>query len=145
MKHNKHIGVYGVCLKDKKILFIKKSRGPYKGLYDLPGGGIEFDEDVNDALQREFVEEVGTQILSNEFLQACAHTSLWDDDGLQTKTLHVGLYYEVALASHSIKTEEDGHDSLGTAWLEVSEITENNISPIAHKALQTYLQQNVQA
>lgn len=33
-----HFGVYGVCLKDEKLLCILKTRGPYQGRYDLPGG-----------------------------------------------------------------------------------------------------------
>jgi len=39
-----HVGAYGILIKDGKILLIKKSRGAYKGMYDLPGGGIEFGE-----------------------------------------------------------------------------------------------------
>lgn len=33
-----YIGVYGIILNEGKILLIKKARGPYKGMYDLPGG-----------------------------------------------------------------------------------------------------------
>jgi len=39
-----YIGVYGIIINEGKILFIKKSRGPYKGMYDLPGGGVEYGE-----------------------------------------------------------------------------------------------------
>ncbi|MGE5672489.1 MAG: NUDIX domain-containing protein, partial [Mycobacterium leprae] len=37
-------GAYGVCIVDGRVLVIRKAKGPYKGLYDLPGGGIEFGE-----------------------------------------------------------------------------------------------------
>ena len=33
-----HIGIYGICIIDNKLLCIKKARGPYKNRFDLPGG-----------------------------------------------------------------------------------------------------------
>lgn len=53
-----HFGVYGICTKGDEVLVIKKGRGPYKGLYDLPGGRIEFGERIEIAIKREFEEEV---------------------------------------------------------------------------------------
>ena len=67
MKQLKHIGVYGLLLKDNKILLIKKCGGPYDGKLDLPGGTIEFNEDIEEALIREFKEEVGIDILDLQY------------------------------------------------------------------------------
>jgi 8-oxo-dGTP pyrophosphatase MutT (NUDIX family) len=39
-----HVGVYGIYIKNNAVLMIKKSRGPYKGMYDLPGGRMEQGE-----------------------------------------------------------------------------------------------------
>ena len=36
-----HKGVYGIIRKGNQILLIRKARGPYTGLYDLPGGSPE--------------------------------------------------------------------------------------------------------
>ena len=33
-----HFGVYGVFVKDDKLLCINKTAGPYQNRYDLPGG-----------------------------------------------------------------------------------------------------------
>lgn len=52
MIENKHLGAYGIVIKDEKILLIKKCRGPYLGKLDLPGGTVEFCERVEDALKR---------------------------------------------------------------------------------------------
>ena len=54
-----HFGVYGSIVKDGKILLIKKSRGPYTGLYDLPGGSQEQGESHLETLKREIMEETG--------------------------------------------------------------------------------------
>ena len=39
-----------------------EGRGPYTGLLDLPGGGIEYGEKTDDTIRREFMEEVGVAI-----------------------------------------------------------------------------------
>lgn len=53
-----HLGVYAVITNAKnQILLIKKSRGPYKGMLDLPGGGPEFHETFEQTLEREVMEE----------------------------------------------------------------------------------------
>lgn len=33
-----HFGVYGVCFRERKLLCINKTTGPYKNRFDLPGG-----------------------------------------------------------------------------------------------------------
>ena len=62
-----NFGVYGICIKDDQVLVIKKGRGPYKGLYDLPGGRIEFGEKAEEALRREFEEEVSVAVSKQIF------------------------------------------------------------------------------
>ena len=59
-----HFGVYGIFKEDKKILLIKKARGPYTGLYDLPGGSQEAGESFEETLKREFLEETGLTLKS---------------------------------------------------------------------------------
>lgn len=45
-------GVYGVAKETGNILLVIQKSGPFGGLFDLPGGGIEFGEDPNQALHR---------------------------------------------------------------------------------------------
>ena len=127
-----HFGVYGICVESNKVLVIKKGRGPYKGLYDLPGGRIEFGESVETALRREIEEEVGSTITNLSFLgyneYFCDFTN---DKGEDKKFHHVGLYFVVTCDTSAIKTDADGHDSLGAQFVDVSSINENNCSQIA--------------
>jgi 8-oxo-dGTP pyrophosphatase MutT (NUDIX family) len=68
MEQISRFGAYGILLKDSKILLTLKRRGPYQGLWDLPGGGIEFGETPEQALKRELLEEVSTVAERFEFL-----------------------------------------------------------------------------
>lgn len=56
---HRHLGVYGIGVRSGKMLLIRKKRDPYAGRYDLPGGTVEPDETLAEALRREFREETG--------------------------------------------------------------------------------------
>jgi len=60
---DEHFGVYGLVFNsDKtKLLLVKKTRGPYTDLYDLPGGTPEHEESNIQTLEREFIEELGVK------------------------------------------------------------------------------------
>lgn len=49
--------VYGILIEDGKLLLSKQWDG-----YDLPGGGVEIDETIEQSLVREFMEETGMEI-----------------------------------------------------------------------------------
>lgn len=50
---------YGLILRNKRILLVKATM---HGLWELPGGAIEMDETIPDALAREVSEETGYRI-----------------------------------------------------------------------------------
>lgn len=128
-----YIGVYGICIQDSKVLCIKKARGPYTGLFDLPGGGIEFREPLEACLERELWEETTTTVSSKKFLGVnefiCDYV---DTEGVARTSHHVGMYYTVELDTENIKTDPDGEDSLGAVWLPLETLDETLISPIAY-------------
>lgn len=54
-----HWGVYGLWRQRSLVVAVRKSRGPYTGLLDLPGGAPEDDETPEQTLRRELTEECG--------------------------------------------------------------------------------------
>lgn len=56
----RRVAVKGVVKKDGKVLLIHTNKGDYK----FPGGGIDKDESIKDALKREMAEETGFQLKS---------------------------------------------------------------------------------
>ena len=135
-----HVGVYGILIKDKKILLIKKSRGAYKGMFDLPGGGIEFGEKIEDALKREFKEETGITIKDYSFFGNNEYFCDYINESDEPRKLHhIGIYYIVSASFDKIKTDPDGHDSLGAEFISITELDKIEIAPIAKKMILAFI------
>jgi len=49
----------GVIIKNSKVLLIRRKNEPWKGMYALPGGFVEYGERVEDCVLREVFEETG--------------------------------------------------------------------------------------
>lgn len=131
-----HVGVYGIIQKDLKILVIRKSRGPYTGLYDLPGGRPNYGEDILKALQREIEEETG--ILAKDFsLFGNFSFFIPYHDSLENKDLelyHIALIYKVKdfdLNSFNDSIHEE--DVAGCLWIRLQDIDQKNSSPLVLK------------
>ncbi|MFD1722921.1 NUDIX domain-containing protein [Amnibacterium endophyticum] len=63
-RETSHFGIYGVLLQQGRLVTVRKSRGPYEGLLDLPGGTPEAGESPWQTLRRELIEEVGARLIS---------------------------------------------------------------------------------
>jgi ADP-ribose pyrophosphatase YjhB (NUDIX family) len=135
-----HSGAYGILTNNlaSEILLVRKSRGPYTGLLDLPGGRIEPGESPEDAVRREFVEETGQDVRVEGRIGDFDHTVSYSPPGLGEVNLHhIGVIFRVALtkSDQSVKSGPDGQDSLGAQWVTIDSLTESGISPLVSRAL----------
>lgn len=134
---NTHIGAYGVIIQDGKIALIKKARGGYKGLYDLPGGGIEHDEEPKEALYRELMEEVSVVVVKEQLLDVVSKTFKWQvEDNLIEDLHHIGILYLVETDDNKLKETGDGIDSLGGVWIDIKDIDKDKVTPFTWMALE---------
>ncbi len=58
---NPIVGVAGIYMQDNQILLGRRTNG-YAGQWCIPCGYVEWDEDVQAALRREFKEETGLEV-----------------------------------------------------------------------------------
>jgi mutator protein MutT len=70
------VGVGAVIVNEGGELFFSQ-RGPQakneRGLWEFPGGSVEYGETLASALQREMVEEYGIEIAVGELLDVVDH------------------------------------------------------------------------
>ncbi|MFD0676340.1 MULTISPECIES: NUDIX hydrolase [unclassified Paenibacillus] len=122
MNKHTHLGVYGVLVKDNRMLLIKKARGPHTGKWDLPGGSVEFGEEPYRTLQREFLEETGISELRGTIRTAVSYTLIYPYKQDELEELHhIGIIYDVELIDDNfvLKTDGDDQDSLGARWVDI--------------------------
>lgn len=93
---------------DDKYLILKKTQEENKkdtssNLYDIPGGRIEYGENVVDALIREIYEETGINITLNNIQKILDATSVVRKDGLHL----VIITYLVNIKNTNIKISSE--------------------------------------
>lgn len=120
-------GAYGVIVQDSKILLTQKKSGPYKGLWGLPGGSIEFGETPEATLKRELMEESCIMASTIEFLNIATSTCNYDNDGVPYGFHQVGLVYKILdwKKQPGLVPEEENR------WFSLTDINKNELTPFA--------------
>ncbi len=108
--------VYGVCARGEKEIAVARigHHAPFD--WDLPGGGVEADEDEAGALMREFVEETGLTVWPTRVLGRAGQ--FWLDRGEPRNNL--ATYYEVELSADDGDPTEPDHALVWLAPLEAA-------------------------
>jgi ADP-ribose pyrophosphatase len=67
-KYTEHprVGVGAIVIRDGKVLLVKRGVAPSKGLWAIPGGMIELGETIQQAAEREILEETGIRIQARD-------------------------------------------------------------------------------
>jgi len=68
--HNTCAAVAGIIEMGEGILLTIRAREPRAGWYDLPGGFVDYNESLEDALKREIREELGIGIAITSYLES---------------------------------------------------------------------------
>ncbi|MGH6952063.1 MAG: NUDIX domain-containing protein [Vitreimonas sp.] len=95
---------YGLCARGEANIAVVQigKQAPYE--YDLPGGGVEADEEEAAALMREFQEETGLTVWPTRVIGRAGQ--YWINKGEPRNSL--ATYYEVELsAADGAPTEAD--------------------------------------
>jgi 8-oxo-dGTP diphosphatase len=92
MRKNIRIRVAGIALNEKNELLLVNHRKKGRSYWLFPGGGVEFGETVDQALKREFAEEVSIKKLIVENL-VFINDTIYPDE----KRHILNLYFRVKL------------------------------------------------
>lgn len=131
----KHLGVYGLVIKEEEVLLIKKAVGPYKGKLDLPGGTVNFGERPNETLIREFDEETGLALTDYSLFDVDSVKFLYKENDKSIMVHHVGIFYKILGYENDIKENISvdlvNDDSLGAGFYKISSLRKKDLSKIA--------------
>jgi len=90
--------VCGLCWREASLLLIKHKMGS-NHFWAPPGGGVEYQETLEDALRREFSEETGLDVEVGKFVFGCEFIK---------NPLHaVELFFEVEKVAGALKSGYD--------------------------------------
>lgn len=137
MIRKQHLGVYCVIFSpENEMALIRKKRGPYTGLLDLPGGAIEYSEDVENALHREIYEETGLKLDQVILRNVISFNFEYEEEGVPANLFHIAIIYEAGLSEKLPLTPiVKDLDADAADWVPLGEIEEDVVSPLVWNVL----------
>jgi ADP-ribose pyrophosphatase YjhB (NUDIX family) len=108
-------------------------RYEYSGqcIYNLPGGNLEFGEEMKEALSRELDEELGVEVVLSE-----APVLIAEVINERGETLHV--MYEATLVKGIPQLNPSETTALELVWLPIDSLAEVNMYPAVGKHIQLW-------
>lgn len=97
--------VFGLCARGEREIAIVRIGRDAEIEFDLPGGGVESDEDEAAALMREFQEETGLTVWPNQVIGRAGQ--YWIARGEPRNNL--ATFYEVELSADDGEPTEPDH------------------------------------
>jgi 8-oxo-dGTP diphosphatase len=126
------LAVGAVVFKDGRVLLVKRGRPPAKGLWAIPGGGIELGETLQQAAEREIKEETGIVIRAGEPILTF---DMVERDPQDRVRFH---YVIVDLAAEYVSGEpQPGDDAADARWISARELDNLALSAKTRKLLKT--------
>ena len=95
----------GIIIKDDKIVLIKRKNSPFKGLWALPGGFVEYGEKVEDTVVREAFEETGLKTKITNLL------GVYSDPNRDPRGHTITIAYVLDIINGKLKGGDDASDA----------------------------------
>lgn len=108
--------VDGAVLKDKKILLIKRRNDPFKDSWALPGGFVEYNERVEDAVVREIYEETGLKTKIKNLV------GIYSDPKRDPRGHVVTVVYLLEIGGGTLKGGDDASEAKFFDWNNLPEL-----------------------
>lgn len=118
-----------------QVLIVKTTK--WRGTWGVPGGKVEWGETLEEALIREFQEEVGLELTQIRF--ALLKEAILDSQFCQPAHFVMINYYAFSAREKIMPNEE----ILEWAWVTPQEAMEYNLNTYTRILIQNYIEKNV--
>jgi 8-oxo-dGTP diphosphatase len=98
-----------------QLLFIKRKNEPFTGKWAFPGGFVDMDEELEDAVVRELVEETGLRNVKLEQMHTFGKVGR-DPRGRQITIAFMGI------ADHRKSKVNGGDDAAEAKWFDIDNL-----------------------
>lgn len=124
------MAVGAVVFRDECVLLVRRGQPPAEDLWAIPGGSVEIGETLQEAAEREILEETGVQIRAAEPIYTF---DAIDRDAAGRVRFH---YVIVDLAADYVRGEPSpGDDAVEARWVSAREINGLTVSATTSKLL----------
>jgi 8-oxo-dGTP pyrophosphatase MutT (NUDIX family) len=120
-------------LGEREVLMVKSARGMTTGMWNIPGGFVEFNEHPEAAASREGEEELGVVCRPGRLLGV--YSELFDKPG-HAHHLY-GFMYECTIESEDLRLAPD--EIADATWMPLAEAIRSTRNPFAIQAFQILL------
>ncbi|UII20112.1 NUDIX domain-containing protein [Fulvivirga ligni] len=104
---------------DRSVVLVKRKNDPFKGLWTLPGGFVEDDEDLSVAAARELEEETSVGIDHTSLVQLGAFGTPGRDP--RGRAVSVAFAGEMTASEHQLVGADDAE---AAEWFPVNDLPE---------------------
>ena len=126
---NQRVVTGGFIVSNNKFLLVKRADNDtfYPGVWEIPGGKLEFGEATETGLRRELKEEVGLEV------EIISPISVWDYTNQENSTQYVEIDFLCKYKGDSKVIISEEHSDF--KWVTFDELDNFDISPPAKQLL----------
>lgn len=124
------VAVGAVVFHQRRVLLVKRSKAPSLGVWAIPGGSVELGETLQQAAEREILEETGITIRAGE--------PIFCFDAIEREASgRVKFHYVITdvLADYVAGEPIANDDALDARWVAAEELDDLNVSEITLELL----------
>ncbi len=117
------VGVGAIVIKDGRVLLVKRGIEPSKSLWAIPGGSVELGETLQEAAEREIMEETGLVIRAGKPIYTF---DFIERDNAGRIRFHFAIVD--VIADYVSGTPNAADDALEARWISPEELRKLSVS-----------------